>query len=98
MVTSLYVWIYRIYSFFHRSGTEGVLRRWPLAARCLDRLKHNSRQYLRTRVAVWVQIESGISKGLWFHIWLPGEVALWRGEHDSEVQKAIAAALQPGAV
>ena len=47
---------------------------------------------------VWVQVESGLSKGMWMSLCLPQELKLWRGDHELTVQHAILAAVHPGAV
>jgi|SRR5215469_1526911 len=98
MLSRIYVLIYRMSFVLKRSSTEGLLRRWPLATRGLDRLKRIVRRHLTGRSQAWVRIESGLSKGIWIQIWLPAEAGLWRGEHEPEVQKAILAAVEPGAV
>ena len=47
---------------------------------------------------VWVQAQAGLSQGLWMRLRLPDEVRLWRGEHETDVQHAICAAVRPGCV
>ena len=74
------------------------MRRWPLIERGLDRLKRLIyRRFLRKR-QVWLQIQSGLSQGMWMQLRLPAEALIWRGEHDREVQNAVLAVVRPGAV
>jgi FkbM family methyltransferase len=50
------------------------------------------------KTTVWVQVQSGLSKGMWMNLSLPQELRLWRGDHELIVQHAILAAVHPGAV
>jgi FkbM family methyltransferase len=95
---SFNVLIYRMHSLLKKSGAEGVLRRWPSTGRGLERLKRLFERRLLRRTQVWVRIKSGLSQGMLMELRLPGEATLWRGEHEPEVQKAILAAVRPGAV
>jgi FkbM family methyltransferase len=98
MVANFYALLYRTYFALKESATEGVLRRLPCAGRGLDQLKRRIARRFLPRVQVWVQIQSGLSKGMWMHLRLPREALLWRGEHEPEVQNAILAKVGPGAV
>lgn len=95
---SLYAAVYWLFSLLKKSATHGRLRRWPLVLTLLDELKQLNRRGFFPRAKVWVRIQSGLSKGMWMQINLPGEASLWRGEHEPEVQSAISAAVRPGAV
>jgi len=87
-----YSLLYRVHFVFKNSGVEGLLRRWPSAGRGLDRLKRLIQR------EVWVQVQSGLSQGMWMQLRLPAEGEYWRGTHEPDVQNAISAAIQPGAV
>ena len=92
------VLLYRAYFVLKRSAAEGILRRWPSAGRGLNQLKRQIPRRFVPEVLVWVRIQSGLSQGMWMQLRLPAEALIWRGEHDPEVQNAILAAVQPGAV
>jgi FkbM family methyltransferase len=95
---SLYAVFYRMYLILKKSTMEGLLRQWPSIGRGLDRFKRLVQRHFLRKTRVWVQIQSGLSQGMWMQIWIPGETGFWRGEHEPEVQNAIMAALRPGAV
>ena len=97
-MASVQAFFYRIYYALKESTTEGVLRRWPTSRKVLDHLKQLVLAHLLPKAQVWVRVQSGISKGMWMQIYLPGEAFLWRGEHEPEVQKAISVAVGPGSV
>jgi FkbM family methyltransferase len=88
--------IYRMHARLKQSGAEGVLRRRFGMGRGLDWLKRLFGLHLLKTTQVWVQIQSGLSQGLWMQTRLPGEATHWRGEHEPEVQKAILAVVKPG--
>jgi FkbM family methyltransferase len=73
---------------------SGLLRRVPRVRRNVKRLIH----FVLPRAPAWVQVQSGLSQGMWMRLYLPDEIRLWRGEHEVAVQKAILAAVHPGAV
>lgn len=87
-----YVLLYRLNSVLKRIGAERILSRWQLATRGLDGIK----QLIQREV--WVQVESGLSQGMWMRLRLPGEGAYWHGIHEPDVQNAISCAVQPGMV
>ena len=95
---SLYALLYWLFSLLKKSATHGRLRRWPVVLTLLDEFKQSTWRGFLPRAKVWVRIQSGLSKGMWIEINLPGEAPLWRGEHEPEVQNAISAAVRPGAV
>ena len=94
----VHAFFYRIYYALRKSATQGVLRRWPTSLKVLDHLKRLPLAHLLPRAQVWVRIQSGLSKGMWMQINLPGEAFLWRGDHEPEVQNAISVAVCPGTV
>src|ERR1700678_3753807 len=98
MMANLYALLYRIYSALKKSAVEGVLRRWPSAGRGLDQLKRWVVTRFLPKVQVWVRVQSGLSQGVWMHLRLPRETLIWHGKHEPEVQKAILAKVEPGAV
>jgi FkbM family methyltransferase len=91
-MSTFYDFIYRIYSAFKSSGVERLLRRSPRAGRELDQLKRLIRRNL------WVQVQSGLSQGMWMQLRLPSEGEYWRGTHEPQVQSAISVAVRPGSV
>jgi FkbM family methyltransferase len=90
--------LYRMYIVLKTSVANGRLRRWPGAKKGLEQFKGLIRRRFLRKTQAWVQIQSGLSQGMWMQIAIPGEGFLWRGEHEPEVQMAISAALRPGAV
>jgi FkbM family methyltransferase len=89
---------YRIYFAARDFGVPGMLRRWPWAVRGLKRFKALIERHALPHEQVWVQTQAGLSRGMWMRLRLPDEIRHWRGEHEIEVQKAICAAIRPGAV
>ena len=98
MMANLYALLYQTYFALKKSAPEGVLRRLARRGRGLDQLKRRIERRFLPKVQVWVQIQSGLSKGVWMHLRLPREALLWSGEHEPEVQNAILAKVGPGAV
>jgi FkbM family methyltransferase len=64
----------------------------------LRRFKALIERHILPNKQVWVQAQAGLSKGMWMRLRLPEEARHWRGQHETEVQNAIWAAVQPGAV
>jgi len=91
-MATFYVLLYRMHSVLKNAGLEALLRRWPRAGRRLDELKRLIPRHL------WVRVQSGLSKGMWMQLRLPGEAGYWRGTHEPDVQNAISAVVRPGAV
>jgi FkbM family methyltransferase len=85
---------YRVYFAARDLGMSGLLRRFPRMGRNVKRLTG----WVLPQTPVWVEIQSGISRGMWMRLSLPGEARLWRGEHETAVQEAILAAICPGVV
>jgi FkbM family methyltransferase len=92
MMATFYNLLYRLYAGLKSAGVDSLLRRSPGVARGLDHLKRLIQRLL------WVRVQSGLSKGMWMQLRLPAEGAYWRGTHEPDVQNAISAAVQPGAV
>jgi FkbM family methyltransferase len=90
--------LYRMFFVLKKSATEGALHRWPGASRKLEQFQQLVQCFSTKTVQAWVRVQSGLSKGMWIEISIPGEGFLWRGEHEPEVQNAISAVLRPGAV
>ncbi len=85
---------YRVYLVVEGLGVTHLLRRMPSVARNASRL----RRLVLTDAPKWRKVRSGISEGLWMRLQLPQQGRLWRGEHEVTVQRAILAAITPGAV
>ncbi len=92
LVETSYALLYRLSSVLKRIGVERVLQRYEPVARTLDHLKRLIQR------EVWVQVQSGLSQGMWMRLRLPGEGAYWQGTHESRVQSAILSAVRPGMV
>jgi FkbM family methyltransferase len=91
-MATFYALFYRLYFVLKNSGVEGLLRRWHLAGRGLDQLKRLMQRQL------WVQVQTGLSQGMWMHLRLPSEGSYWRGTHEPDVQNAISVAVRRGTV
>lgn len=85
---------YRAYFAARDLRMAAMLRRAPRIAQSVKRLIGLALPQAPT----WVQVRSGISQGMWMRLHLPDEARLWRGEHEVALQKAILAAIAPGAV
>lgn len=88
--------LYRVFFALKKSAAEGALHRWPGASRRPGQLQQLIQSHSPGTVQDWVRIQSGLSRGKWVEIAIPGEGFLWRGEHEPEVQNAILAVLRPG--
>jgi FkbM family methyltransferase len=75
-----------------------MVRQWPLAQRPLSLFKTMLRRYVLPETRVWLQVQKGLSQGMWMRLDLPDEARYWRGEHDLEVGRALSTAVYPGAV
>jgi FkbM family methyltransferase len=85
---------YRTYFAARKLKIAGVLRRMPGLAPQLKRLA----DFLLPQTRVWVQVRSGIARGMWMRLNLNKEARLWRGEHEPIVQCALVAAVASGTV
>jgi FkbM family methyltransferase len=84
--------LYRLYFVLKNSGVEGLIARWRLAGRWLDQFKRRIQRH------IWVQVQGGLSRGMWMHLRVPSEGAYWGGTHEPDVQNAISVAVRPGTV
>jgi FkbM family methyltransferase len=96
-VTSFSVLLYRLY-FAPKSAVGRMIRLWPSAQRPLNLFKTLLRRYVLPEVRVWLQVQKGLSQGMWMRLGLPDEARYWRGEHDLEVERALWTAIYPGTV
>ena len=80
MLVICYALLYRLNSVLKRIGAERIL---PRSAIGLDDVKRLIQR------EVWVQVQSGLSQGMWMRLRLPGEGAYWKGSHEPDVQNAI---------
>jgi hypothetical protein len=96
-VTRFFVLLYRLY-FVPKSAVGRMVRRWPSAQRPLNLFKAMLRRYVLPETRVWLQVQKGLSQGMWMRLGLPDEARYWRGEHDLEVERALRTAAYPGAV
>lgn len=90
--------LYRMFFVLKKSAAEGALQRWPGASRGLERFQQLFQRHSTRTVLDWVRVQSGLSRGMWIEIAIPGEGFVWRGEHEPEVQDAIHAVLTQGTV
>jgi hypothetical protein len=92
LLETFYTLLYRLSYVVKRIGAEGILQRCEPAARSFDHLKRLIQR------EVWVQVQSGLSQGMWMRLRLPGEGTYWQGTHELLVQNAILSAVRPGTV
>jgi FkbM family methyltransferase len=85
---------FRVYFAARNSEISTLIRRMPRVARRVKSVV----DIALPQGPVWVQVRSGISKGLWMRLRLPDEARLWRGEHERATQRAILAAISSGDV
>jgi FkbM family methyltransferase len=95
---SFSVLYYRVYFAANDFGMLRRLRRWPWVVQTLRRFKALIERYAMPNQQVWVRARAGVSHGMWMRLRLPEEARYWRGEHETEVQNAICAAVRPGDV
>jgi FkbM family methyltransferase len=98
MRVDLHTLLYRTYWVIKKSAAHGVLRQCPGMGPGLDKLRRWVGTRFLREVRAWVQIQSGLSRGMWMHITLPREALIWRGDHEPVVQNAILAGVRLGAV
>ena len=88
MLVTCYALLYRLNSVLQRIGVGKILRRSAI----VDRVKRLMQR------EVWVQVQSGLSQGMWMRLRVPSEGGYWQGTHEPDVQNAIICAVQPGMV
>src|SRR5579863_7713804 len=91
-MTRFPVLLYRLY-FAPKVLVIRVVRGSPRAQRGLSRAKAMLRRYVLPNTRAWLQVQSGLSQGMWMRLSLPDEARYWRGEHDLDVQRALQAAV-----
>jgi FkbM family methyltransferase len=96
-VTSFSVLLYRLY-FAPKTAMGRMVRQWPSAQRPLNFFKTILRRCLLPKTRVWLQVQKGLTQGMWMRLGLPDEARYWRGEHELEVERALSAAIYQGAV
>jgi FkbM family methyltransferase len=94
---SFAVTLYRLY-FAPKALVNRMVGRSPRAQRGLNRTKAVVRRYLLPKTREWLQVQTGLSQGMWMRLTLPDEARYWRGEHDLDVQRALEAAVHGGSV
>ena len=93
-----YLFLYRSYMTVKTSVVEPILQRWPGARTGFEAAKAFLRRHAFRSRAVWLQVQSGFAKGMWMHLRIPEEAGFWRGEHEPDVQKALASLVREGDV
>jgi hypothetical protein len=84
----------RAYVGLEKFKIAKILRRIPGAKRPAKRLL----QFLLPSKPVWLQVQSGMSQGMWMRVNLQADTGLWRGEHEPTLQEALPAVVLPGMV
>jgi FkbM family methyltransferase len=97
-MTRFYVFLYRMYFAAKDIGRGSSLRQRPWVECWLRRLKALIEHRALPHAHVWVQVQAGLSRGIWMQLRLPEETRHWRGEHETQVQDAICAVVRAGAV
>jgi FkbM family methyltransferase len=96
-VTSFSVLLYRLY-FAPKAVAARIVNQWPSVQRPLNLFKTVIRRCVLPKTRVWLQVQKGVSQGMWMRLGLPDEARYWRGEHEVEVGRALSAAIYQGAV
>jgi FkbM family methyltransferase len=97
-MTRFYVLLYRLYFAAKDIGLGSSWRQRPWVERWLMRLRALIEHRALPHAHVWVQVQAGLSRGIWMQLRLPEETRHWRGEHETQVQDAICAVVRAGAV
>jgi FkbM family methyltransferase len=97
-VNSAYLFAYRCYVALKRSVLDRGLSRWPRAQSKFEVARNSLRRGIFPSREIWLQVESGLARGLWLHLRIPEEAGFWRGEHEPAVQQAISEIVRPGDV
>lgn len=84
----------RVYRWLERLKILRIMRRIPLMRRSVRHVV----KLLLPETPTWVQVESGLSQGMWMRLNLQNEARLWLGDHELTVQSALLAAVVPGMV
>ena len=84
----------RVYRLLERLKILRILRRAPLVRRSVTHVV----KLLLPETRTWIQVQSGISQGMWMRLNLQTEARLWLGEHELTVQSALLTAVFPGMV
>lgn len=72
------------------------MSRYPSTGPAIAKCKRWIRHHLLPKGSTWVRVRSGLSSGMTMRLSFPEEAGVWRGEHEPDVQNAIATAVQPG--
>ncbi len=96
-MTTLSVLLYRLY-FAPKNVMRRIVSRWPSVQRPLNFVKSVLRRYVLPKTGTWLQVQSGLTQGMWMRLNLPDDARYWRGEHEPEVGRALLAAIQTGNV
>jgi FkbM family methyltransferase len=95
-VASFSILLYRLY-FLPKHALGRVVRRWPSAQGPLNLLKTIIRRVVLPKRRVWLQVQKGLSQGMWMRLVLPEGARYWHGEHDPEMERALQTAVWAGA-
>jgi FkbM family methyltransferase len=87
--------LYRLY-FAPKFFLNRIMTQYPATAVPIARGKLWLKKYLLPAGDRWVRVSAGLSTGMAMRLYFPREAAVWRGEHEPDVQSAIKAVVQPG--
>jgi FkbM family methyltransferase len=91
------VLLYRLY-FAPKIAMGRIVSQWPSAERPLNFFKAILRRCVLPKTRGWLQVQKGLTQGMWMRLDLPNGARYWRGEHEPEVQRALSTAIYQGAV
>jgi hypothetical protein len=63
--------------FAPKAAIDRIVRRWPSAQQPLNLFKTILRRCVLPMTRVWVQIQKGLSQGMWMRLKLPDEARYW---------------------
>lgn len=87
--------LYRMY-FAPKTLIERLMAKHAWLRAPVERAKRGIRRFALPRGEKWVTVRAGLCAGAKMRLHFPEEAGVWLGEHEPEVQRAIAAVVRPG--
>ena len=98
-MTVVHLVLYRISFVFEDLGAKLASWRLPRAVRIAKHTIHKLfRRFVLTELSPLVQVQSGLSRGMWIRVRLPEEASYWRGQRERALQDAISSFVREGSV
>jgi len=84
-----------LYLGFSENPTVRSLRQVPLLGRAIHGISH---LFLPWNTRTWVEVESGLGRGLKLRLNPRYDSGFWRGDYEGDIQKVFSMHVKPGAV